>query len=196
MRKIPTSCLLFILLPCMGQGASGIQFRHLNIGDGLSQNTVSCILQDREGFMWFGTEDGLNRYDGGRFEVFRPDPSDPKSLSDGFIQCLAEDLEGRIWIGTSAGLNVYDQTAGCFHRLLQEPDDPYSLDHDSVTALYLDRAGDLWIGTAAGLNRLISVDDSSGFSVRFQSYRPASGDEAAPSGSRIFSITGDASGRL
>jgi ligand-binding sensor domain-containing protein len=196
MRKITVFYLLFILLPCAGLPARRIQFRHLNIGDGLSQNTVRCIVQDRVGFMWFGTEDGLNRYDGDRFEVFRPNPDDSTSLSDGYITCLAMDAEYRLWIGTSAGLNVHDPLTGRFHRILSEPGDPYSLKHDSVTAFYLDKSGDFWIGTARGLNRLISTDASSGFSCRFQSVGHLPGDKAGPAGSQVVSITGDAKGRL
>jgi len=196
MRKIQASLALLFLLPCIGLTARGIQYRHLNIGDGLSQNSVSSIVQDREGFIWFGTEDGLNRYDGGQFEVFRPDPSDPASLSDSYIICMAEDAEGTLWIGTSAGLNVYDKRTGRFRRVHSQPGNPYSLGHDSVTAFYLDRSGDFWIGTAAGLNRLISTDDSAGFSCRFQSYRPDPVDDADRTGGNVLSITGDASGRL
>lgn len=75
----------------------------LSVEQGLSQSSVFCTLQDRRGFLWFGTEDGLNRYDGYSFRIFRPDVNDPRSISSNFILSLAEDPRGRIWVGTSGG---------------------------------------------------------------------------------------------
>ncbi|NIW80881.1 MAG: hypothetical protein GWN16_16085, partial [Calditrichae bacterium] len=75
-------------------------FRHLDINDGLSQNAVFAILQDHKGFMWLGTKDGLNRYDGYEFTVYRHDPFDSTSLSSNYITTLFEDHLGQIWVGT------------------------------------------------------------------------------------------------
>src|SRR3970282_602883 len=77
-----------------------LKFKHLNSNDGLSQNFISCILQDKTGFLWFGTKDGLNRYDGYNFKVYRHDPFDTTSVSGNFIFSMYEDSKGRLWIGT------------------------------------------------------------------------------------------------
>jgi signal transduction histidine kinase/ligand-binding sensor domain-containing protein/DNA-binding response OmpR family regulator len=145
---LPLAALL--LVPDRG-GARQVSptFRHLTIADGLSQNSVSAILQDRRGFMWFGTKDGLNRYDGYNFLVFRHDPHVPGSISDSDITALFEDRDGRLWVGTQSGeLNRYDRDLEAFQRYGRGLGVP-------VSAIAQDAAGDLWVGTAgAGLVRL------------------------------------------
>src|SRR5665648_232766 len=86
-----------------------IRFEHISLDQGLSQSVVLAILQDHQGFMWFGTQDGLNRYDGYEFIVYKHDPSDPNSISNSFVQALYEDVNGIIWIGSfGGGLNRFD----------------------------------------------------------------------------------------
>src|SRR5678815_2357792 len=80
-----------------------LRFDHLNIEQGLSQSSVNVIFQDSRGFMWFGTEDGLNRYDGYNFKTYKPDPDVPSSLSDRWITAITEDAHGYLWIGTRQG---------------------------------------------------------------------------------------------
>src|SRR5690348_18455121 len=83
-----------------------LTFRNISTTQGLSINNASCILQDRKGFIWVGTRDGLNRYNGYTFDIFRNDPRDRNTISSNFIWCLAEDREGNIWAGTvEGGLN-------------------------------------------------------------------------------------------
>jgi ligand-binding sensor domain-containing protein len=132
-----------------------LRFEHIGIEDGLSQSTVTSILQDRKGFLWFGTEDGLNRYDGYSFTVFKPDASDPTSLSDRWIQTLYEDRHGNIWVGTRlGGLNRFNPNNGQFTRYQHDPDDPDSLSSNKVNAIFEDAAGIIWVGTEAGLDWL------------------------------------------
>ena len=84
------------------------KFTHLTTNDGLSQGYVVDILQDRRGFMWFATRDGLNRYDGYTFVVYKHDPNDPGSLSSNFLQDLMEDDHGNLWVATNTGVNRFD----------------------------------------------------------------------------------------
>jgi len=132
-----------------------LTFTHLSIEDGLSQNAVWNILQDRLGFIWIGTQDGLNRYDGYEFKVYRNDPDDTTGLSDNDITALYEDRSGTLWVGTkSGGLNQFDRTTGHFVHYLHDPNDPHSLSHNNVLTIYEDQSGLLWIGTrGGGLNR-------------------------------------------
>ena len=93
-----------------------LRFERVSIEHGLSQESVLTILQDRQGFMWFGTQAGLNRYDGYKMTVYRTDPQDPHSLPDSFINASFEDAEGRLWFGTKGGLARFDEAAGTFVR--------------------------------------------------------------------------------
>src|SRR6267143_2142901 len=93
------------------------EFEHISIEQGLSQAHVNCILQDKFGFMWFGTQDGLNKYDGYSFRTYRHYASDSTSISDNYITAVAEDASGSIWIGTQSGLNKYDEARDAFIRI-------------------------------------------------------------------------------
>jgi len=94
------SCLLLCFLITEPLTSQQANFRHLSIDDGLSQNAVYLILQDSRGFMWFGTKDGLNRYDGRNFVVYQHKPFDSTTISDVFIMKLYEDIRGLIWTGS------------------------------------------------------------------------------------------------
>ncbi|MEM6327650.1 MAG: two-component regulator propeller domain-containing protein [Bacteroidota bacterium] len=130
-----------------------VRFDHLGLEDGLSQSSVLAVVQDRHGFLWFGTQDGLNRYDGVRLTAFRHDPTRPdEGLPTGFVQSLAETSDGGLWVGTwGGGVARRDPVTGAFEAWRHDPDDPTSLPGDIVTALHEDRAGRLWIGTEGGL---------------------------------------------
>ena len=128
-----------------------LRFEHFTSQDGLSQDTIFFIFQDRQGFLWLGTQDGLNRYDGYRFRIFRNDPADPESLSHNTVLCVQESPDGTLWFGTQGGgLNRYDPRSGVFTRYLHDPALPASLSNDTVTALYVDPSGRLWVGTLGG----------------------------------------------
>ena len=108
--------------------AANIRFNHLSAEVGLSQSVVNSIAQDERGFMWFGTEDGLNRYDGYKFVVYRPEPDHPASISDRWITVLLEDSKGNLWIGTrQGGLNRYDPVTDTFVRYMNNPDRPNTI---------------------------------------------------------------------
>jgi signal transduction histidine kinase/ligand-binding sensor domain-containing protein len=137
-----------------------IRFQHFSLDEGLSQTSVRSLLEDSKGFIWVGTEDGLNRFDGYRFEVFRPDPEDSNSLSEGIIRALIEDNKGFIWIGTyQGGLNRLDPRTRQFTRYRYQPNQANSLSDDRVSAILEGPSGTIWVGTAVGLDRFDPSND-------------------------------------
>lgn len=137
-----------------GLKGQNVRFERISIEHGLSQSTIYSIFQDKSGFLWFGTEDGLNKYDGYGFEVYRHDPDDPQSLSDNTILSIFEDHYGVLWIGTyGRGLNRFDRDSNQFTRYRNNPSDPASLVYDTVTVINEDATGNLWIGTWDGLDK-------------------------------------------
>jgi len=132
-----------------------LKFEHLSLDEGLSQSTVFSSVQDQQGFMWFATEDGLNKYDGYTFTVYRHNPDDPGSISDNWILSLFVDKSGRLWVGTwEGGLDLYDSETDQFIHHRFDPDDPDSISDNEITTIFQDHEGVLWIGTGSGgLNR-------------------------------------------
>lgn len=151
-----------------------LRFERLSIEHGLTQESVLTILQDRQGYMWFGTQAGLNRYDGYRITTYRNDPRDHASLPDGYVNASLEDAEGRLWFGTKGGLARLDPASGKFVRYtLLEPGAGGSANR-SVNAIAADRHGMLWLGTSDGLKRF---DPRSGqfTTIRRPAARPGTG---------------------
>lgn len=131
-----------------------IRFEKLSIEHGLSQSSVSSILQDSRGFLWFGTEDGLNKYDGYEFTIYRHEPDNEISLSDNSVTSLFEDTNQDLWIGTyGRGLNRFDRDTEQFIHYRHDPGDQSSLANDNVTSISNDADGNLWVGTANGVDR-------------------------------------------
>jgi len=160
-----------------------VRFEQLGLEQGLSQNSVHALVQDRMGFLWIGTEDGLNRYDGYDFEVFRPDPTGAEGLGDRWITALYEDSSGRLWIGTRlGGLALFDNQRGTFQRYQHDPADNNSLGSDSITALDGDGSGGIWVGTSNGLDLL---DPKAGM---FRHYGSDPSDPNTLSSNRITAV--------
>jgi len=137
-----------------------MRFDRISIEQGLSQNTVICMLQDRKGFIWIGTQDGLNKYDGYSFTTYKNDRFDPGSLSDNSIRSLCVDGSGILWIGTDGGgLNKFDQTTERFTHFVNDPDDSTSISDNHVLTICEDYHGTLWVGTLKGLNRFDTAKD-------------------------------------
>jgi signal transduction histidine kinase/ligand-binding sensor domain-containing protein len=171
---------------------NNLRFEHLTSEDGLASNRVTSVIRDRKGFMWFGTFDGLNRYDGYEIEVYRHDPGDENSLSANFVVALHEDRDGFLWVGTNGGgLNRYDPRTEQFTHYRHEPANPHTLSNDSVMALYLDREGILWIGTdGGGLNRYDPSTES------FTRYSQDPNDPFSLSHNVVWAILEDERGTL
>jgi ligand-binding sensor domain-containing protein/signal transduction histidine kinase len=132
-----------------------LKFAHFTTNDGLSQSNVTEILQDRRGFMWFATRDGLNRYDGNAFVVYKHNPNDPASLSSNFVLDLMEDDQGCLWIATDfGGMNKFDPATERFARYRHDPNNSNSISGDSVETIARDSRGHLWFGTVdSGLDK-------------------------------------------
>ena len=136
-------CILFSLNYI---NAQELKFKSISVENGLSQSTVNCMIEDRYGFLWFGTQDGLNRFDGYHFKIFRHDSKDLNSISDDNVWSMFEDNSGNIWIGTQDGiLNCFNPVTEKFSHYL--PDSSSTLSGNSITCIYQDTAGNLWLGT-------------------------------------------------
>ncbi|MBI9043685.1 MAG: hypothetical protein JEZ06_04320 [Anaerolineaceae bacterium] len=139
---------------------NSIRFTHLSVEQGLSQSSVSCIVQDHLGYIWVGTQDGLNRYDGVQFKTFKNDPGNLSSLSNNSILTMLEDYAGWLWVGTNGGgLNRLDRKTGEFERFQVNFLEEYSISGDTVNTLFQDSLGNLWIGTSGGVDRYLYDGD-------------------------------------
>ncbi len=128
-------------------------FQHFGQEEGLSQGSVYCLLRDWRGFLWVGTEDGLNRFDGYGFKVFDNDPLDPESLSHGHIEALFQDSAHNLWVGTANGLNRIAADSGKIVRVSLDPKGNAPVD-EHIKSLQQDQRGRLWVGTTSSLLRL------------------------------------------
>jgi signal transduction histidine kinase/ligand-binding sensor domain-containing protein/AraC-like DNA-binding protein/AmiR/NasT family two-component response regulator len=165
------------------------------VEQGLASNRVTCILQDNRGFMWIGTENGLHKYDGYKFTVYKPEPGNPRSISHTFIFSLFEDDNEDIWIGTyGGGLDKFDRDTESFSHHQHDPGNPYSLSNNFVSAICqipADSGDALWIGTRwGGLNKL---ELKTG---KFYRYFTENGIISSIKLNNIFTITCDQNGSV
>ncbi len=158
--KTKTCIGIYIFMLCFSyQTISSSQslgyFERINTNNGLSQSDINKIHQDRDGFMWFATHDGLNKYDGYSFKIFNLDPNKPGSITSNLIFDLAEDKDGNFWIATTGGgLLFFDRSTEEFTTYKYEKDNIKSINSDYIAAVYRDKENRLWIGTNKGLNML------------------------------------------
>jgi ligand-binding sensor domain-containing protein/signal transduction histidine kinase len=181
-------------------------YERLTIAHGLSHNRANCILQDSRGFLWIGTADGLCRYDGYTFTVFKHNPLDSTSVSDNWVYEIYEDRSKRLWIATYNGLSQFDPSTETFIRYRHDPKDPHSLSNSNVTAIYEDRSGTLWIGVTGlnqvgVLNKLVLSSTGSGKgaareTAKFIRYKLKLYSPRHPLHSRVYFILGDDTGAL
>ena len=160
--------------------------------EGLSGNTIYCILQDHLGFLWIGTDDGLSRYDGRIIKIYRNDPHDPTSLSNSTVRCILEDKNHHIWIGTrGGGLARYNRAHDSFIPYRYSSRDSNSISHQEIACLFEDSKGILWIGTdGGGLDRFEPRDS------RFIRYNKQLFADGGLSSLKIISIAEGLDGRL
>ncbi len=171
---------------------SDLNFDFISADKGLSQNTIHCILQDKYGFMWFATEDGLDRYNGYGFTTFKNDPMERKSVSDNFIWTVYEDHEGTIWVGTNnGGLCKFNRDEQNFTIYKNDPNNSSSLSNDNVRAIYEDHEGTIWVGTNnEGLCRFNRARQN------FTIYKNDPSNPSSLSNNNVMAIVGDGEGNL
>lgn len=155
-------CSWLLCMICQITYGQQLNFKHIGIEDGLSNSTIECIFQDHRGFIWFGTRDGLNRYDGTQIISYKH-TSDSSSISDNYIRCIFESKDKKLWIGTSNGLNRFNAELNSFQRF-KASKSISALSNNTVTSIAENERG-LWISTYSGLNRL---DQTTG---KFETYR-------------------------
>lgn len=134
-----------------------IVFNHLSIENGLSQNSVMAIAQDKNQFVWMGTRHGLNRYDGYRFKIYDSSSDNGNGISDNVITSLLSDSKGRLWVGTENGLNIYNEKTDRFF-LINKKNSAKSFSCDSVECVYEDPQKNIWVGTENGLNLVVDAE--------------------------------------
>ncbi|MGN7985810.1 hybrid sensor histidine kinase/response regulator transcription factor [Pedobacter sp. 22226] len=152
MNALTRTILLLLLIFSTGNiSAQGLKFKHVSVEDGLSNSTIECIFQDHRGFIWFGTRDGLNKYDGNQITVFKHSKNE-NSISDNFIRCIFEDQHHILWIGTSDGLNRFNAEKNNF--TVYKSTDKQNQTNNIITSVKETKDG-IWIGTyGGGLNLL------------------------------------------
>lgn len=167
-------CGVWLLALGFSAYAKDINFEHLSVEKGLSSSSVYAITQTPDGFLWVGTQMGLNRYDGYGFRVFTFAPGDTASLSNNWVKALWSDRSGNLWVGTSNGLSRYLKETETFVSYYADSQDPHALGNNNIWCLFEDRKGVLWIGTDGGLSRYDKQHD------RFDNYLfPALGANAS-----------------
>lgn len=205
----PRLALVALCMLCLWAGSAlgaprSLRFERLSIEQGLSQQSVLTILQDRRGFMWFGTQAGLNRFDGYRVTVYRNDPNDPGSIPDNYVLASYEDEGGRLWFGTKGGLTRFDHATGKFMRFAAPgqgaqagaripgkpgTEAPYA-GNRAVLAIQPAPGGGLWLATGDGLQYL---DPASG---RLRAYRHDPADPRTLRDNRVNALALDGRGHL
>jgi ligand-binding sensor domain-containing protein/serine phosphatase RsbU (regulator of sigma subunit) len=191
--------LVALLLACAAGGSSAraqqdIFFQHLTVKDGLSQGSVMCMLQDSRGFMWLGTQDGLNRYDGYEFRTYKHDPADPATLNDNFILFMAEDAQGALWFGTLTNPDILDRFDPATETFTAVPREKVNLAGAKIGQSKMsctDPAGVVWAANPGG--GLSRTDPKSGAR---KVYLHEAGNPGSISDNKVYSIISDHTGKL
>ncbi|SFC91261.1 ligand-binding sensor domain-containing protein [Flexibacter flexilis DSM 6793] len=189
-------CLLVLASPRLHAQYNNITFKNISVPQGLSNKNVLCALQDSKGYMWFGTKDGLNRYDGYRFKTYRHNLKDSTgsmgSLSSNHVIALYEDKAGFIWVGTfDGGLCRYDRLTEKFTIYKNNPRDPQSISTNNAYAISADASGNIWVGTFGG--GLCKLNPGTG---KFKNYVATPSNPNGLSNNSVFAILADKNGIL
>jgi signal transduction histidine kinase/ligand-binding sensor domain-containing protein/DNA-binding response OmpR family regulator len=171
----------------------GYRFNYYTTDDGLTQNMVDCIFRDSRGFMWFGTWNGLNRFDGYTFKTFRAGAGGDHTLGNNFIHDLDEDQFNNLWIATSGGLYIYIYSEGRFRCFTHSPEES-TISSDRVNCILVDGENNLWIGTDAGLD--VAVIKGSGDAMEVFRHMDIMAENGSPGSLAIQTIFQDQWGNI
>jgi len=195
MKKFVYIILISLFSGLINAQKHNINFKHISVEQGLSNGTVYSIAQGKKGFMWFGTPDGLNKFDGYDFIVYKNNALNPLSISDNNAGNIFIDKSGIIWIGTwGGGLNKFDPETDQFTNYVPVPDDPTSISDDRVQSIFQDSSGTLWFGTYQnGLNKLIvsKKEGSNHKKEKFLVYKHDPDNTDSLSNNRVWAILED-----
>lgn len=172
--------------------AQSLAVKRITINEGLSQNYIFSMLQDSKGFLWFGTKDGLNRYDGYAFKVYRKDNAYPLSLADNNVTAIEEESDHLLWIGTAnGGLLRFNRLTEQFHRYLHNPDDVNSISSDRISVVKRTAKGTYLIGTVDGGVNIFNPNDG-----RWRSFRHDPSNSASLCDDHVIDATEDSHGNI
>lgn len=193
-RTVVWQLAFFLFVACgVPVQSQDIKFKHLTAEDGLSHGNVTSILQDSKGFMWFGTYDGLNLWDGQTFRVFKNIPGDTSSLQNNHVRRIYEDRSGILWTCThGGGLSQFDRMTQKFKTYKHNPADPHSISSNIVSMVHEDKSGILWVALwgAGGLGKM---DRRTG---QFKTFKHESANPTSLSNDYVASICEDKEGFL
>ncbi|WP_345953992.1 two-component regulator propeller domain-containing protein [Mucilaginibacter sp. PAMB04168] len=146
-------CIIYFLVCCIQTSyAQSVKFDRLSIEDGLSQNSVLAVCEDKDGFIWLGTRDGLNKYNSYDFKIYKSHPANKSSLQSSYITNLYCDSKNRLWVGTSKGLNIYDRTLDAYKRVPLLFKNGEDINLSRINSILEDRTGRLWVASEYDLN--------------------------------------------
>ncbi len=191
-KNITYSIILFVMpLLAYSQVRNPISFENFTVENGISANAINQVIRDEKGFLWLATNNGLNRFDGLKFQVFTADKNNPNAIRGNNIKTILQDSKGYLWIGTLAeGLNRYNYTKGVFEAFVHNETDTSSISSNEILSLYEDKKGRLWVGTERGLNLFDYKTET------FTAFLPNEKHPKAISSAAILSIKEDSRGWL
>lgn len=173
-----------------------ISFKHLSINQGLSQNAVYAIMQDSKGFMWFGTKDGLNKYDGYSFTIFNHDPFDKNTISENYVTSLSEDSRHLIWVGTFNGeINIYNYNSGIFTNVNLRLNPSLKI-NSTIVSIVEDADSNIWIGTQGNGLIKLTMKDGESFPINYKVYLESLTSNLNLSNNNVNSLFVDSDGIL
>jgi ligand-binding sensor domain-containing protein/signal transduction histidine kinase len=189
-RLLAVLLAAYAIAPVASSQTRRLRFQRLGTSDGLSNGSIGSMMQDRDGFLWFATEDGLNRYDGYAFTVFRHQPGDSTSIAENFVDNIDTDAAGDLWFWVSGTLNRYDRSQRRFVQERRLIDPLRGGGNSDLTGTFVfDRSGILWLGTVA--RGVYAVDPSSGASRHY-----LIDPDTAKGGMRVSTMYIDAANRV